>query len=112
MVKKTQKNNKKVKKNTVSNTSKIKELNKNIDILNGKLNKAEDQYLRLMADFENFKKRSDRNMIESHKSSIEKIVCSFLPVVDDIQRILNDKNFLIIQCILNLWWHIIFIMFS
>ena len=55
MVKKTQKNNKKVKKNTVSNTSKIKELNKNIDILNGKLNKTEDRYLRLMADFENFR---------------------------------------------------------
>ena len=80
------------KKKTVSNISKIKKLNQNIKLLKDELKKTDEKHLRLMAEFENFKKRNNRTLIDSHKNSIQKIVHSFLPILDDIQRILNDKN--------------------
>ena len=92
MNKKADKVQKKTKKNTASNSNKIKKLNEKLKSLNNELTKTDEKHLRLLADFENFKKRSNKSMIDSHNSSIEKIVQSFLPIIDDLERILNDKS--------------------
>ena len=92
MSKKVKSDKKKVKKNGLSNTAKSKKLNEKIKLLTDNLNKSDEKYIRLMAEFENFKRRNNQALIDSHQNSIEKIIGSFLPTIDDIHRILNDKN--------------------
>ncbi len=92
MNKKKEKVQKKTKKNTTSNSGKIKKLNESLKSLTEQLAKSDEKNLRLLADFENFKKRSNKNITDSYNNSVEKIICSFLPIIDDLERILNDKN--------------------
>lgn len=91
MVKKTKAENKKVKKNT-SSSAKIKKLNAEIKDLKNLIASSNEKNLRLMAEFENFKKRNNKILNDSYQISVEKIVGSFLPISDDIYRILNDDN--------------------
>ncbi len=91
MVKKTKSENKKVKKNTTS-SAKIKKLNAEIKELKNLITNSSEKNLRLMAEFENFKKRNNKILNDSYQISVEKIVGSFLPISDDIYRILNDDN--------------------
>ena len=86
------KSDKKKKKVSSSSSSKIKKLNSEIDLLKDSLSKSDEKYIRLIAEFDNFKKRNNKALIDSHQNSIEKIVGSFLPIIDDIHRILNDKD--------------------
>ena len=86
------KSEKKKKKVSSSSSSKIKKLNSEIDLLKDGLSKSDEKYIRLIAEFDNFKKRNNKTLIDSHQNSIEKIVGSFLPIIDDIHRILNDKD--------------------
>lgn len=83
---------KKIKKTSKASSAKQKKLNNEIKSLNDSLKKSEDKYVRLMAEFENFKKRNNKALIDSHQKSLEKIISSFLPILDDMQRIINDKN--------------------
>ena len=86
------KSDKKHKKVSSSSSSKIKKLNSEIDLLKDNLSKSDEKYIRLIAEFDNFKKRNNKALIDSHQNSIEKIVGSFLPIIDDIHRILKDKD--------------------
>lgn len=49
-----------------------------------------DRYLRLFAEFENFKKRTARERIEMFKTAGEDIINSLLPVLDDFDRALKE----------------------
>lgn len=91
MVKKVKKDTKKVKK-TATSSLKIKKLNAQIGELKDSLSTSDEKYLRLMAEFENFKRRNNRILSESYQKSIEKTITSFLPIIDDIHRVLNDNN--------------------
>lgn len=91
MVKKVKKDTKKVKK-TATSSLKIKKLNIQIGELKDSLSTSDEKYLRLMAEFENFKRRNNRILSESYQKSIEKTITSFLPIIDDIHRVLNDNN--------------------
>ncbi len=48
-----------------------------------------DALLRLKAEFENFRKRSERERIEFSKRATEQLVKQLLPVVDDLERALE-----------------------
>ncbi|MBI2968012.1 MAG: nucleotide exchange factor GrpE [Bacteroidetes bacterium] len=48
-----------------------------------------DKYLRLYAEFENFKKRTAKERIELILSAGEGIIRSILPVIDDMERAVN-----------------------
>jgi len=91
MVKKTKTENKKTKK-TNSSSVKLKKLNSEIKDLKNSIVNLNEKNLRLMAEFENFKKRNNKILSDSYIVSVEKIIGSFLPVVDDIYRILKDDN--------------------
>ncbi len=91
MVKKTKTENKKTKK-TNSSSAKLKKLNSEIKDLKNSIVNLNEKNLRLMAEFENFKKRNNKILSDSYIVSVEKIIGSFLPVVDDIYRILKDDN--------------------
>ncbi|RMA57906.1 nucleotide exchange factor GrpE [Ulvibacter antarcticus] len=60
-----------------------------------------DRYLRLFAEFENYKKRTGRERIELFKTASQDVMVSLLPVLDDFDRAMkeieksDDKNLLI-----------------
>jgi molecular chaperone GrpE len=73
-------------------TSKLKKLNSTIKELKEEVLFFKDKNLRLLADFENYKKRSNQNLIASYDKNLEKVASSFLPIVDDIERIIENDS--------------------
>lgn len=61
-----------------------------LGILQDEFKREKDRYLRLFAEFENFKKRTARERIELFKTAGEDIVLSLLPVLDDFGRALKE----------------------
>jgi len=57
--------------------------------LQEELQKEKDKFLRLFAEFENYKKRTTRERIELFKTASEDVIKSLLPVLDDFERALN-----------------------
>ena len=51
-----------------------------------KLKSTEDQLLRLAAEFDNFKKRSQREREEAYLNAKASVLKSFLPVLDNFER--------------------------
>jgi molecular chaperone GrpE len=53
-----------------------------------------DRFLRVMAEFENYKKRMDREMNDYRKYANESLIKDILPIVDNLQRALQitDEN--------------------
>jgi molecular chaperone GrpE len=50
------------------------------------LDKEKDKFLRLFAEFENFKKRTTKERIELFKTANEEVLLAILPVLDDFDR--------------------------
>jgi len=48
-----------------------------------------DKFLRLFAEFENYKKRTSRERVELFKTAGQEVMTSLLPVVDDFERALS-----------------------
>jgi len=55
-----------------------------------KYNQMNDSYLRLMAEFDNYRKRTLREKAELIKSGGEAVLTDMLPVIDDFERALNN----------------------
>ena len=49
-----------------------------------------DKFLRLFAEFENYKKRTSRERIELFKTANEDLMTVLLPILDDFDRALNE----------------------
>ncbi len=58
--------------------------------LQTELETEKDRYLRLFAEFENYKKRTGRERIELFKTASEDVMVSLLPVLDDFDRALKE----------------------
>ena len=54
------------------------------------LAKEKDKFLRLFAEFENFKRRTAKERIELFKTANEDVLNAMLPVMDDFDRALNE----------------------
>lgn len=50
------------------------------------LKEARDKYLRLYAEFDNYKKRTARERIELGKTASQDLMAALLPVIDDFER--------------------------
>ena len=50
------------------------------------------KYLRLMADFQNFKRRSERDKAAIYSFANEKLVSELIDVVDDFERALSHES--------------------
>ena len=57
--------------------------------LNEELVKEKEKFLRLFAEFENYKKRTTKERIELFKTASEDVMVSLLPVLDDFERALT-----------------------
>lgn len=54
--------------------------------LESQVAELKDKYLRLFAEFENYKKRTSREKLEMISTAAERTIVSFLPVLDDFER--------------------------
>jgi molecular chaperone GrpE len=57
-----------------------------IEKLRDDLNEAKDKYLRLYADFENYRKRVAKEKIDFLTTANEELIVKLLPILDDFER--------------------------
>lgn len=60
--------------------------NDELSVLKHELQEQKDKYLRLFAEFDNFKKRSAKERIELSKTAGQDVIREMLPVLDDFKR--------------------------
>jgi molecular chaperone GrpE len=63
-----------------------------IEELQAKYNELNDKFLRLFAEFENYRKRSINERLELIKNASEDVIKQLLPIVDDYERALKSMN--------------------
>ncbi|MEZ4778316.1 MAG: nucleotide exchange factor GrpE [Flavobacteriaceae bacterium] len=77
--------------NQEEKTSNEQELENNpMDVLKEEVEKEKDRYLRLFAEFENYKKRTGKERLELFKTAGQDVMVSLLPVLDDFDRALKE----------------------
>lgn len=70
--------------------TKEEELQKELDEANEKVAMLEDKYLRQVAEFDNYRKRTIKEKAELIKNGGERAIESILPVLDDFERALSN----------------------
>lgn len=63
-----------------------------LSVLKNEVAEQKDKFMRLLAEFDNFKKRSAKERIELYKTAGQEIIKELLPVLDDFHR--ADKAFI------------------
>ena len=78
------------------NKEELKQEEVNVDTelvkIKQELEETTDRYKRIMAEFENFKKRSSKEREGLYNSLVADIVTSFLPVQDNLEKALQAKT--------------------
>ncbi|WP_299278238.1 nucleotide exchange factor GrpE [uncultured Psychroserpens sp.] len=82
---------------TIENTKDAQAENLSVEEqLQEDLAKEKDKFMRLFAEFENYKKRTAKERIDLFKTASEDVMVSMLPVLDDFERALlhieDDKE--------------------
>ncbi len=83
---KTSKN--KISKSSKGSSKKTKESNfaSKYKELNDSFEQEKEKFLRLFAEFENFKKRTSKERLELFKTANQEVISSLIPVLDDFNR--------------------------
>ncbi len=76
------------KKSILKNQSKSKK----IELLNDKINKFEEKYLRLRAEYENYIKRNEKEISRILKYDGEEVLKNFLSILDDLDRVIESSK--------------------
>lgn len=63
-----------------------------LDQVKAELATEKDKFLRLFAEFENYKRRTTKERIELYKTAGQEVIQSLLPVVDDFDRALKEYS--------------------
>ena len=90
MAEKPSKSKAKVRKSSTDKKSSKADTSKKLKELNENLNQEKDKYLRLFAEFENFKKRTARERIELFKTAGQEVITAILPILDDFERAIDQ----------------------
>ena len=77
-------------KNKKSKKSKAPTLKDQVQSLNDELKDEKDKFLRLFAEFENFRKRTAKERLDLFKTASSELMTALLPVTDDMDRALNE----------------------
>ncbi len=56
------------------------------DLLREELQKEKDKFLRLFAEFENYKKRTSRERMDLFRTAGQEVISALLPILDDFDR--------------------------
>ena len=72
---------------------KIQDLEKEIEQLKADKAELNDRFLRLFSEFDNYKKRVNKEKLDLLSTASEKVLVSLLPVIDDFERAIaaNEK---------------------
>ncbi|MEO2064696.1 MAG: nucleotide exchange factor GrpE [Christiangramia sp.] len=54
------------------------------------LEKEKDKFLRLFAEFENYKRRTSKERLELFKTANQEVLTAMLPIMDDFDRAMNE----------------------
>tara|TARA_B100001113_G_scaffold227340_1_gene186632 strand:+ start:12 stop:527 length:516 start_codon:yes stop_codon:yes gene_type:complete len=81
MAKKKSKKKVEIDKNTESVENQVEEVN-----LEEQVKEEKDKFLRLFAEFENYKRRTAKERIELFSTASEEVMISLLPILDDFDR--------------------------
>lgn len=86
-------NNEEINQDT-DNDSDVQNEEENIDEGNQEkeLEELKDKYVRLAAEFDNYRKRTLKEKMELSKNAAEKIFVNILPVIDDFDRALSHLD--------------------
>ena len=83
------------KKKTQSKTAKsgsTKKKSPSVKELNEQIKNEKDKYVRLFAEFENYKRRTAKERIDLFKTAGKEVLSSLIPVVEDFKRALNQED--------------------
>lgn len=69
----------------------LKKLKAENEKIAGELESARDRYVRLAAEMENFRKRTERDFYVRVQAEVARLVGALLPLVDDLERCLSAK---------------------
>ena len=83
-------NSDKDKKSIAKKKTKQDNLQDKIDELSSSVEKEKNQFLRLFAEVENYKKRTSKERLELFKTASQELVSALLPVLDDFERALAE----------------------
>ena len=78
-----------LKKGTSKEKARIEELEKKVEELENKAAKDKDDYLRLMAEFDNYRRRTSQEKLELVSMASTDTIKGLLPVLDDCERALK-----------------------
>mgnify|MGYP001822767510 CR=1 FL=1 len=80
------------KENVENNTESIDNevVENEVEKLNQEVGKERDNFLRLFAEFENYKKRTSKERIELFSTANKELMTALLPILDDFERGLNE----------------------
>ena len=67
-------------------------LQEKVDKLEEELKQSEDKYLRLYAEFENFKRRKNKEIETNNVYKSQKVITEILPSLDNLERALQVKS--------------------
>jgi molecular chaperone GrpE len=72
-----------------NSSAEVEKLLAEMEILSQKMVESQDKYLRLSAEFDNYRKRTLKEKTELLKSGGEETIFKVLPVLDDLERAMN-----------------------
>ena len=76
-------------KEELSNEEKLQQ---NLKEAENKIEELQDKYLRLSAEFDNFRKRTNKEKAEIIKNGAEKTILAILPILDDMERAISNMH--------------------
>lgn len=79
-------------KETKKTNAEVEKLKTELEKKNAELEESKQQYLRLFAEFDNFKKRSVKEKQQSYSDAKSDALTAFLPVIDNIERAISAEG--------------------
>ena len=72
-----------------ANAAELVELRERVETLRGELTGTKDKWIRALADLENYKKRTKKEMDDAALRTAKTLLPAFLPVLDNLERALE-----------------------
>jgi len=79
-------------KNLRENTKKLKKAEENLSRINKQLEEMKEKYLRLAADFDNYKRRVEKEKQDIFKYGIENLIMQLIPFDDIFESVLKQME--------------------
>lgn len=86
------KNNKAQEAQTEQNANPMEDWQKQVDELKAQVEELNDKNLRMMAEFDNFRRRTNKEKLDLMDTAGERIFKDMLPLVDDLERAMEAVN--------------------